>query len=47
MYLAALTMQEKYTDTIALFLNKHKTMWDPPQAVWQDTHDDDERKSRL
>ena len=47
MYLAALTMQEKYTDTIAFFLNKHKTMWDPPQAARQDTHEDDERKSLL
>ena len=37
MYLAALTMQEKYTDTIALFLNKHKTMCDTPQAVWLHT----------
>ena len=42
MYLAALTMQEKYTDTIALFLNKHKTMWDPPQEVWQYTLDHDD-----
>ena len=47
MYLAALTMQEKYTDTIAFFRNKHKPMGAPPQAVWQDTHDDDERKSLL
>lgn len=47
MYFATLTIQEKYTDIIALFLNKHDTLWDAPQAVLQHMHDDDERKSLL